>query len=261
MRFCIGEIAVTVVVDDDDFRLPDIDRVAVTNRDFMSTRLGRTTREAGPFVLFARRLQIGDGGAQDVGIVVAECQHAVAFLAEKPAHHSGHMAVVDAERLALVRFLLADRTNAALVREHCSIFLERDSVDVSEALVAMLRIGLPFAAPALAELFLVRLIVGLRGSEQFLPVRRIGLPFATALLADLFFVRLLVAARIGDLFLPIFLIFRVSFAQLFERRHVSRTHKIAQTDGAADEAARKSRPPRRSQRAPRGPDMPVVRLD
>ena len=95
------------------------------------------------------------------------------------------MAMVDEQHLALVRFLLADRTNAALTGEHGTIFLERDSVDVSEALVAMFRIGLPFAAPALAELFLVGLTVGLRGSEQLLPVRRIGLPPATAPRASL----------------------------------------------------------------------------
>ena len=64
----------------------------------------------------------------------------------------------------------------------------------------MFRIGLPFAAPALAELFLVGLTVSLRGGEQLLSVRRIGLPPATAPLADLFFVRLGVGARIRDLF-------------------------------------------------------------
>jgi hypothetical protein len=76
----------------------------------------------------------------------------------------------------------------------------------------MFRIVLPSAAPALAELFLVGLTVGLPGGQQLLPIRRIGLPSATAPRADLFFVRLLVGARIGDLFLSIFLIFGVSFA-------------------------------------------------
>ena len=88
----------------------------------------------------------------------------------------------------------------------------------------MFRIGLPSAAPALVELFLVGLIVSLAGGEQLLPIRRIGLPFATALRADLFLVRLAVGGRIRDLFLSIFLIFGVAFAQLFEMRtHVLRT--------------------------------------
>ena len=82
----------------------------------------------------------------------------------------------------------------------------------------MFRIGLPFAAPALAELFLVGLTVGLRGSDQLLPVSRIGLPSATAPLEDLFLVRLMVGARIRDLFLSKLLIFGVAFAQLFEVR-------------------------------------------
>jgi hypothetical protein len=50
----------------------------------------------------------------------------------------------------------------------------------------MFRIGLPSAAPTLAELFLVGFTVGLRVGEQLLPIRRIGLPFATAPRADLF---------------------------------------------------------------------------
>ena len=125
----------------------------------------------------------------------------------------------------------------------------------------MFRIGLPSAAPALVELFLVGLIVSLAGGEQLLPIRRIGLPFASALRADLFLVRLLVGARMRDLFLPIFLVFGVSPAQLFDvRTHVSRTRKIEPTKAPADKAAGKSRPPRRSQRAPGGTDMLVVGL-
>jgi hypothetical protein len=189
--------------------------------------------------------------------------------------------MVDAERLALVRFLLADRADPALALEHRNILFERDSVVgpeavlaprhgvfsaalfpfLSEELVAMFRVGLSSAAPALADFFLVGLIVGLPSGEQLLPIRRIGLPSATEPLVDLFFVRLLVGARIRDLFLSKLLIFGVSLAQSFEMRtHVSRTRKKEPTKAPADEAAGNSGPPRRSQRAPRGPDMLVVRL-
>src|SRR5262245_2650595 len=149
-----------------------------------------------------------------------------------------------------------DRTNAALAIEHGIIFLERDSVDAAEAVPAP---GHGVSAPALAELFLVGLTVGLRGGDQLLPIGRIDLPSVTAPREDLVFVLPVVGGRIRDLFLSKFLIIGVSFAQLFEMRtHVSRIRKFGRR--GADESARKSRPPRRSQRAPRGPDMPVVQL-
>src|SRR5262245_33848973 len=136
------------------------------------------------------------------------------------------MAMVDAERLALVRFLPADRADAALAFEHRNILFGRDSVGPLEALLAPSH---GISAPALVEFFLVGLTVGLRGGEPSLPISRIGLPFATEPFADLFFVRPVVGERVRDLFLSKFLILGVSFAQLFEMRtHVSRTGKFGQ---------------------------------
>src|SRR5262245_64453860 len=106
------------------------------------------------------------------------------------------MAMVDEQRLARVRFLLADRTDAALAIEHGIIFLERESVDATEAVLAP---GDGISVPALAELFLVGLTVGLRGGDQLLPIGRIGHPSATAPRDDLVFARLVVAGRIRDL--------------------------------------------------------------
>src|SRR5262245_60999039 len=117
-----------------------------------------------------------------------------------------------------------DRTNAALAIEHGIIFLERDSVDAAEAVPAP---GHGVSAPALAELFLVGLTVGLRGGDQLLPIGRIDLPSVTAPREDLVFVLPVVGGRIRDLFLSKFLIIGVSFAQLFEMRtHVSRIRKF-----------------------------------
>jgi hypothetical protein len=80
------------------------------------------------YLLATRSLQVGDRRAHEVDIVIVMAETAVAFPAKQAAHLASRMTMVDAERA----LLLADRTSAALARQHRGTIVQGHAVAMPE---------------------------------------------------------------------------------------------------------------------------------
>src|SRR4051794_27255358 len=87
-----------------------------------------------------RFAQVFGGGRRDDGIITHEAERGVARMAKEPAHPAAGVRMIDEQRPR--RLGLADAADAALLRHHGLVVLQRQSVDLLEPLLA----AVPFVA-------------------------------------------------------------------------------------------------------------------
>src|SRR3954470_4982453 len=120
------------------------------------------------FVLPLRFAQVFGGGRRDDGIITHEAERGVARMAKEPAHPAAGVTMIDEQRPR--RLGLADAADAALLRRHGLVVLQRQPIDLLEPLLA----AVPFVAgKSPPRPILVILGIGLaRTRIELLPVGR-----------------------------------------------------------------------------------------